>query len=80
MVWASFAVTVFTAEAADVPSGASRSHRWGGPLRLALLYGLRRSELLALRWDDGEAEAGKVRSDNAVAIGEPRDEITVLER
>lgn len=27
-------------------------HRWGGPMRLEALYGLRRSELLALHWSD----------------------------
>lgn len=27
-------------------------HRWGGPIRLSTLYGLRRSELLGLMWDD----------------------------
>lgn len=27
-----------------------RKHRWEGPLRLLVLYGLRRSELLGLRW------------------------------
>ena len=28
------------------------SHRWGGPIRLETLYGLRRSELLAIHWSD----------------------------
>ena len=35
-------------------------HRWGGPLRLAVLYGLRRSELLALRWSGIDLESGMV--------------------
>ena len=39
---------------------AVTDHRWGGPLRLAVLYGLRRSELLALRWSGIDLEAGTV--------------------
>ena len=39
---------------------AVADHRWGGPLRLAVLYGLRRSELLALRWSGIDLEAGMV--------------------
>ena len=35
-------------------------HRLGGPIRLELLYGLRRSELLALRWSDVDLRAGVV--------------------
>lgn len=33
-------------------------HRWGGALRVAVLYGLRRSELLALRWSGVDLDAG----------------------
>jgi integrase len=29
-----------------------QSHRWGGPIRLETLYGLRKSELLAIHWSD----------------------------
>ena len=35
-------------------------HRWAGPLQLTVLYGLRRSELLALCWDDLDPTAGTV--------------------
>jgi integrase len=37
-----------------------RAHRWGGPMRLEVLYGLRRSELLALLWDNVDLDAGSV--------------------
>jgi integrase len=37
-----------------------RTHRWGGPMRLEVLYGLRRSELLALVWDNVDLEAGSL--------------------
>ncbi len=39
---------------------AVADHRWGGPLRLAVLYGPRRSELLALRWNGIDLESGTV--------------------
>lgn len=45
---------------------ASASHRWGGPLRLASLYGLRRSELLGLRWSSVDLDAGTVRIEAAL--------------
>ncbi len=41
-------------------------HRWGGPMRLAVLYGLRRSELLALKWDDFDPEARTLRVDEGL--------------
>ncbi len=39
---------------------AIAGHRWAGPLRVAVLYGLRRSELLALRWSGMDLESGVV--------------------
>jgi integrase len=51
---------------------AIESHRWEGPIRLATLYGLRRSELLALKWDDIDAEAHTVRVDEALIEVEGR--------
>ena len=39
---------------------AVADHRWGGPFQLAVLYGLRRSELLALRWSGIDLEGGTV--------------------
>ncbi|HZD23334.1 MAG TPA: site-specific integrase [Acidimicrobiia bacterium] len=41
-------------------------HRWEGPLRLAALYGLRRSELLGLRWSAVELRKGAVRIERGV--------------
>lgn len=38
----------------------ARDHRWGGPILLQLMYGLRRSELLALHWSSVELEAGTI--------------------
>ena len=40
---------------------AVRDHRWYGPIRLHVLYGLRRSELLGLKWGDIDLKAGTVR-------------------
>jgi integrase len=51
---------------------AIQGHRWEGPIRLATLYGLRRSELLALKWDDIDAEAHTVRIDEALIEVEGR--------
>ena len=45
---------------------ATASYRWAGPFRLAVLYGLRRSELLGLKWDDMDFDAGTVRVDEAL--------------
>jgi len=38
----------------------TRDHRWGGPILLQLMYGLRRSELLALRWSSVDLDAATV--------------------
>lgn len=44
----------------------SGGHRWAVGFRLGVLYGLRRSEILGLRWDDVDTEAGTVRVDEGV--------------
>jgi integrase len=41
-------------------------HRWEAPLRLAVLYGLRRSELLGLRWSAVDLKKGAVRMERAL--------------
>ncbi len=41
-------------------------HRWAVGLRIAVLYGLRRSELLALRWDDLDLKAATLRIDEGL--------------
>jgi integrase len=44
----------------------SNGHRWAAVWRLAVLYGPRRSELLALRWDDIDVEARTVTIDEGL--------------
>ena len=39
----------------------AKYHRWGAPIRLAALYGLRRSELIGLQWADINLKAMTVR-------------------
>ncbi len=45
---------------------ASAHHRWAAPIRLAALYGLRRSELLGLRWAAVDLRTGSVTIDRAL--------------
>ena len=51
---------------------AIEGHRWAGPIRLTTLYGLRRSELLGLKWDDMDLAARTVRVDEALIEVEGR--------
>ena len=44
---------------------AVKDHRWYGPIRLDVLYGLRRTELLGLKWGDVDLKAGTVRIERA---------------
>jgi integrase len=44
----------------------SADHRWAVAFRLGVLYGLRRSEILALRWDDVDGRAGTLRVDEGL--------------
>lgn len=44
----------------------SADHRWAVAFRLGVLYGLRRSEVLALRWDDLDAAKGTLRIDEGL--------------
>lgn len=44
----------------------SRTHRWAIAFRLGVLYGLRRSEILALKWDDVDLEAKTLRIDESL--------------
>jgi integrase len=50
---------------------SSSGHRWAAPLRLAVLYGLRRSELLALKWDDIDVVGRTVRIDEGLVDAGP---------
>src|SRR5262249_17419159 len=45
---------------------AIAGHRWETPLRLALLYGLRRSELLAVRWSAVDLKNGTLGIERAL--------------
>ena len=45
---------------------ATSWHRWAIAFRLNVFYGLRRSELLALKWDDFDDEAGTLRIDESL--------------
>src|SRR5262249_9214958 len=44
----------------------SVDHRWGVAFRLGVLYGLRRSEVLALKWDDLDSTNGTLRIDEGL--------------
>jgi integrase len=56
----------WTAAEVDRFLEASSSHRWAVGFRLGALYGLRRSEILALRWDDLDTKAGTLRIDESL--------------
>ena len=56
----------WTAAEVDRFLDASASHRWAVGFRLGVLYGLRRSEILALRWDDLDTRAGTLRIDESL--------------
>src|SRR5262249_44330534 len=44
----------------------SSDHRWSVAFRLGVLYGLRRSEVLALKWDDLDTGKGTLRIDEGL--------------
>jgi len=44
----------------------SAAHRWAVAFRLGVLYGLRRSEVLALKWDDLDTAKGTLRIDEGL--------------
>jgi integrase len=45
---------------------ASADHRWAVAFRVGVLYGLRRSEVLALKWDDVNTAKGTLRIDEGL--------------
>jgi len=57
---------VWTAEQVDRFLAATAEHRWAIAFRIGVLYGLRRSEVLALRWDDVDTKAGTLRIDESL--------------
>jgi integrase len=42
------------------------AHRWAGPLRIAVLYGLRRSEVLGLHWSEVDLKKGTIKIERAL--------------
>jgi integrase len=59
-------VAAWDEEQVEVFLATIEGHRWAGPLRLAVLYGLRRSELLALKWDDVDLVRRTITIDQAL--------------
>ena len=55
-------------EATDVQTflAAVAEHRWAVGFQLGVLYGLRRSEVLALRWDDFDPKGRTLRIDESL--------------
>jgi integrase len=51
-------------------------HRWAAPIRLCVLYGLRRSEVLAVRWSGVDLKKGTVRVEQALVEVHGRPEWT----
>ena len=56
----------WTAEQVDRFFAATADHRWAIAFRIGVLYGLRRSEVLALRWDDVDTKANTLRIDESL--------------
>ena len=56
----------WTAAEVDRFLEATADHRWAIAFRLGVLYGLRRSEVLALRWDDLDTKAKTLRIDESL--------------
>jgi integrase len=59
-------IKAWTEEEAQQFLRSITGHRWAGPIRLALLDGLRRSELLGLSWSSVDLKQGAVRIDRGL--------------
>lgn len=59
-------VLTWTADDVDRFLAAASDHRWAIGFRVNVLYGLRRSEVLALRWDDLDTDARTLRIDESL--------------
>jgi integrase len=59
-------VTTWTSAEIDRFLAASADHRWAIAFRVNVLYGLRRSELLALKWDDLDTKNNTLRIDESL--------------
>lgn len=60
------AVEAWSSKEIDKFLATTDEHAWAAAFRLAVLYGLRRSEVLALRWDDFNAKGGAIRVDEGL--------------
>ena len=56
----------WTADEVDRFLEATASHRWSVAFRVPVLYGLRRSEMLALKWNNLDIEAGTLKIDESI--------------
>jgi integrase len=56
----------WTAAEVDRFLAATVTHRWAVAFRINVLYGLRRSELLALKWDDLDTTKNTLRIDESL--------------
>jgi len=56
----------WTADEVDRFLEATANHRWAVAFRVSVLYGLRRSEMLALKWKNLGIEAGTLKIDESV--------------
>jgi integrase len=59
-------VAAWDEDQVDVFLATIEGHRWAAPLRLAVLYGVRRSELLALKWDDVDFDRRTITVDEGL--------------
>jgi integrase len=56
----------WTDDEVDQFLASTSGHRWGAPIRLCVLYGLRRSEMLGLRWSAVDLKKRTVRVERAL--------------
>jgi len=56
----------WTADEVDHFLEATAGHRWAVAFRVSVLYGLRRSEMLALKWKNLDVEAGTLKIDESI--------------
>ena len=56
----------WTADEVDRFLEATASHRWAVAFRVSLLYGLRRSKMLALKWKNLEVSAGTLKIEESI--------------
>lgn len=57
---------MWTADEVDRFLESTANHRWAVAFRVSVLYGLRRSEMLALKWKNLDVDAGTLKIDESV--------------